>query len=85
MYHLLVCGESFQGLCFAERDRARERLRFSLLLAGSIPAEHIWVWDATNQAQLLVNSYAAKNEAEARKESLQRAGLRCRIVNRLPG
>ena len=85
MYHLLVCGESFQGLCFAERDRARERLRLSLLLAGSIPAEHIWVWDASNQAQLLVNTYEARDEAEARKEALQGAGLRCRIVTRLPG
>jgi hypothetical protein len=83
-YHLLVCGRSFQGLDFRERDRAREELRFELLRAGVMLMEHVWVWDRTDRAQLLVSSYPVRERAERRQNELEAAGLRCRIVRELP-
>jgi hypothetical protein len=83
-YHLLICGRSFQGLAFRERDRAREELRFELLRAGVILMEYVWVWDRTDRAQLLVSSYRDRKRAGRRQNQLEAAGLRCRIVRELP-
>ncbi len=79
-YHVLICGRSFAGLSLAERDQAREKLRFELFKAGIILLEHVWVWDETNQAQLEVASYQSLEEARGRQALLEEKGLRVRIV-----
>ncbi len=79
-YHVLVYGNSLQGLPFQERDQERERLRFELLKAGTILLEHVWIWDETDTAQLLIRSYESALDACKRKEVLEEVGLKVRVV-----
>lgn len=79
-YHVLICGHSFAGLSLAERDQAREELRFELFISGIILLEHIWIWDETNQAQLEIASYKSAQKAQTRKTILEAEGFRVRIV-----
>ena len=84
MYHVLACGDSFHGLEFPERDRARERLRERVAETGLTFVEHYWVWDETHRAQLLVASTSSSHKAEQFRILLERYGIRARITSQLP-
>ncbi len=85
MYHVLACGESFQGLEFEERDRAREDLRLKVARQAGISfVLHYWIWDETERAQLWIDSKADREEAEKIRDYLQRHGIQARITTSLP-
>jgi hypothetical protein len=84
MHHVLACGDSFHGLEFPERDRARERLRERVAQAGLSFVEHSWIWDATHRAQLLVLSTSSPRKAHQFRSFLERHGIEARITSRLP-
>ena len=83
-HYVLACGDSFLGLELPERDRVRERLREKVAEAGLAFVEHHWIWDHTNEAQLLVTTTSSVHEAEQFSDFLERHGVRARITNRLP-
>ena len=84
MYHVLACGEPLQGLCFQDRDKAREKLRVRVAQCGLEYVEHHWVWDDTDRAQLLVTSRELEEDARRFKNFLEENGIEARIVTRLP-
>lgn len=84
MYHVLACGETFQGLCFQERDRARDRLRGRVAECGLVYVEHHWVWDDTDRAQLLIVSREQKESAQKFKKFLEQNKIEARIITELP-
>ncbi len=77
---VLVCGEPLEPDSFAERDKARDRLRQQLILCDIVLQEYVWIWDSTNRVQLLVHQFANRDDAEIKAATLREKGLKVRVI-----
>ncbi len=77
---VLLCGEPFCQQPFPMREKTREQLRAEALQHGIRLKDHIWVWDETGCAQLVVATADRRDKAQALAAQLRRRGLSVRIV-----
>jgi hypothetical protein len=81
---VLVCGAHLDAEDFDQREAAREDLRLTLSAHGISLREHIWVWDETDRAQVVVGQHASIRKAKRHADDLGRFGLEVRIISRCP-
>ena len=77
---VLAVGEPYGERSFPERDQARDRLRRSVDQCGVELAEHVWVWDETDQVQLVLATLPTKQRAESLAERYRSRGLSIRVA-----
>ncbi len=76
---VMACGERFGSAPIELRDSARERLRKIVERKGILLAEHLWVWDETDRAQLVLATLPTEVRAEKVAETLRMKGLEVRV------
>lgn len=76
---VMACGDEFGSAPIELRDAVRERLRKQVERRGVMLAEHLWVWDETNRAQLVLATLPTRVRAEKVAETLRTKGLEIRI------
>ncbi|MCM0756823.1 hypothetical protein M7784_16435 [Desulfovibrio aminophilus] len=79
VWWVLAYGDSFEGLSFEERDEARARLREAVSASGILVPEHVWVWDETNRAQLVLATLHSREMAARLAARMGNKGLAVRI------
>lgn len=77
---VLLCGSPLDPGDLARRDVAREELRGQAATLGLAVRECVWVWDETNQAQLLAGEFPARTQAEGFARTLTDKGCRVRVA-----
>lgn len=77
---VLLCGGPLDPGDLTRRDVAREELRGQAAALGLAVRECVWVWDETNQAQLLAGEFPARNQAEGFARTLADKGCRVRVA-----
>lgn len=77
---VLAVGEDLGAAPFAERERARERLRQEVEGAGVVLAEYVWVWDESRAAQLVLSTLPSLERAQRVAERLRAKGLQVRVT-----
>ncbi|THB68053.1 MAG: hypothetical protein D6E12_07275 [Desulfovibrio sp.] len=82
---VLVCGDSLASDSIIFRDKARERLRKDLSNKGLRLSEYVWVWDETNQVQVVAGEFARRDQADEFARKLGRKGFRVRVVQEMEG
>lgn len=80
---VLVCGEALDSVSLTRRDNARDRLLKEMQLHGLRLTEYVWVWDETNQAQVVAGEFARRDQADAFARKLNSKGLRVRVVREM--
>lgn len=83
-WQVVVVGEPLDPEDFASRDRVREELRLRVLSLGIRLAEHVWIWDETGRAQLVVATYAEHERALRLAQAIRGKGLSVRVVRARP-
>lgn len=76
---VLACGAPLNPDDFKSRDKAREHLRRRVEESGIMLAEHVWVWDETETAQLVITTLPTKERAERVAAKLKQKGLNIRV------
>ncbi|MFW6357459.1 MAG: hypothetical protein ACOC0K_01870 [bacterium] len=80
---VLVCGDQLDKDSFDQREEARSRVRTLLQDKGITLLEYTWIWDDTNQAQVMVGKFQRYEEAEQFGATLEKKGLRWRIIPKM--
>jgi hypothetical protein len=76
---VLACGKPLEA-SLERRDMVRDELRREVAENGLAPREHVWVWDETNQAQLVLGTFESRELADQFALSLRTSGLRLKVV-----
>ena len=82
--YILICGDSFKGLNFEQREQVRNRLRTRLLNKGIRLIEYVWIYDNTERAQLLFYECEHLKEARYWIRFLIKNGFNIRITDKIP-
>lgn len=77
---VLAVGDSLDDKSFEQRDHVRDCLRRELLQRNIRLAEFVWIWDATNRAQVVLRTFEHRDLAEAFAAALEKRGLRVRLA-----
>jgi hypothetical protein len=77
---VLACGKPLDEASLERRDTVRDELRREVAEKGFVPREHVWVWDETNRAQLVLGTFESRDLAESYALSLQASGLCLRVI-----
>ena len=80
---VLVCGEALDTMSLTRRDHARDRLLGEMRLHGLRLTEYVWVWDETNQVQVVAGEFARRDQADAFARKLNNKGFRVRVVREM--
>lgn len=76
---VLACGDPLDPDDFKSRDRARDRLRRRVEEAGIMLNEHVWVWDGSESAQLVITTLPSRERADRVAKKLRQKGLDIRV------
>jgi len=76
---VLACGDPLNPEDFKSRDMARDRLRRKVEEVGIVLSEHVWVWDGSDTAQLVITTLPTRERAERVAEKLRQKGLNIRV------
>ncbi|WP_147822126.1 hypothetical protein [Salidesulfovibrio onnuriiensis] len=76
---VLACGDPLDPDDFQSRDQARDRLRNKVEECGIMLTEHIWVWDESEAAQLVITTLPTRERAERVAAKLKSKGLAIRV------
>lgn len=76
---VLACGEPLDIDSQDKRDASRDRLLYEVRMAGLVLPENIWIWDETNEVQLVISTVPTLKRAERLAQHLRRKGLIIRI------
>ncbi len=77
---VLVLGDALDPADEEQRDLARETLRVQAVVHGLDLDEHVWVWDETDQAQLVAATFPDRLSAERYAQNLRHHGLDVRVA-----
>lgn len=77
---VLAVGEPLDADSFEQRERMRDALRRELSQRSIPLAQHVWVWDETNRAQVVLRSFEHRELAEAFAAAMEKRGLRVRVA-----
>lgn len=72
---VLAQGRILDPEDFTAREAAREDLLYSVLQAGVLVGENIWVWDETRRAQLVLATLPSQERARKVADRLRAKGL----------
>lgn len=81
---VLAQGEVLDDGDFQAREAARERLLAQVRRAGLMVEQHVWVWDETWRAQLVVATLPSHARAWRVAERLREKGLTLRVRREMP-
>ncbi|CCH48634.1 hypothetical protein [Pseudodesulfovibrio piezophilus] len=76
---VLACGEKLKANTVMGRDVSRNQLLEDVRMAGLVLPENIWIWDESDQAQLVISTVPTLKRAEYLAKHLRRKGLEIRI------
>ncbi len=77
---VLAVGETLDPQSFVQREHMRDALRRELAQRSIPLAQHVWIWDETNRAQVMLRSFEHRELAEAFAAAVEKRGLRVRVV-----
>ncbi len=81
---VLAVGDELRSDSLSLRDKAREQLRLEVTRLGLEIKEHIWIWDHTNRAQLVVRTFKDLESAQAYAAALEARGIHVRVAREWP-
>ena len=73
-------GDVFDTSSTAQREKVRATLRDDVAATGITLSEHIWVWDNSCRAQLVLGTVSSKSEADQLAENFRRLGLNIAVI-----
>jgi len=77
---VLVCGRPLERDSQPQREASRNSLLREMARRHIHQAEHQWVWDETNRAQVVVARFACRDKAEACRRALTAVELEARVI-----
>ncbi len=83
-WQVVVVGEPLNAEDFQARESAREHLRLKVQSMGIRMVEHIWLWDETGRAQLVVAAFVEEERALRLAQAIRDKGLEVRVVREQP-
>ncbi|OIO00355.1 MAG: hypothetical protein AUJ49_09945 [Desulfovibrionaceae bacterium CG1_02_65_16] len=81
---MLAQGRLLNPQNFAAREAARADLLASVLKAGALVPENIWVWDETGRAQLVLATLPTLTRARRVAARLRQKGLNITVRREMP-
>lgn len=84
LWQVLAVGLPLDPADFAAREEARSRLRLAVEALGVRLVEHVWIWDATGRAQLVLAAFPERERAERLARAMRDKGLTVRVVREAP-
>ena len=77
---VLAVGGHLDGESFEQREEARDALRRELSERSIRLSEYVWIWDATNRAQVVLRTFERRELAETFAAALEKRGVRVRLA-----
>jgi hypothetical protein len=84
LWQVLAVGPPLDPADFAAREEARSSLRLAVEALGVRLVEHVWIWDATGRAQLVLAAFPEQERAERLARAMRGKGLAIRVVREAP-